>query len=245
MGCDVCHRAATQTRKLSRHPGHQGRRVGFASVGNWRQVGAVGLYEQPVQRHKTRHVAQILGIFEGQYPGKRDIKAHVQRRTRHLGGFGKAVKHPACAVRRAVFPSLAQQGQGIGRGTAGVDDQGLCQAPRGLDVHPEAVALPGHVGHTAPSKPVIVEPAFAHRHHPGQTPQAQQIIQAGLRHALVVGVNSHGCPKIIVLQGQFMNLGEFFQRGANAQGPVDLRLRHGQADGGHLLAQLRKAEVAV
>ena len=42
-----------------------------------------------------------------------------------------------------------------------------------------------------------------------------------------------------------MNLGEFFQRGANAQGPVDLRLRHGQADGGHLLAQLREAEVAV
>ena len=62
---NILHRATPDLRNLRRHQGYKRRVIGLSAMRNWRQLGAVGLDQKPVQRHPGGDVAQILGGFEG------------------------------------------------------------------------------------------------------------------------------------------------------------------------------------
>ena len=59
------------------------------------QVRAVGLDQQPVQRHLRRHVAQVLGVLVRQHAGERDVQAHRQARLGRGRVAGERVHHAA------------------------------------------------------------------------------------------------------------------------------------------------------
>ena len=229
--------------------GHIRRVVGLATVGHRGQVGAVGLDEHAVQRHKGHYVAQLLRALESDDARERDVVAPIQRGARHLHGLGKAVEHAARLVACAILALFPQDGQRVVGRTARVNDERLATGPRRTDVGAEAVALPLQVGNAAPAlavfHAVVVEAGLSNRHHAGQCGAVQQVLHAGFRHALVVGVHAHRAPEVVMGQGQGVHALELFHGGADAQGPGDLRLGHGLADGGQLADQFREVEVAV
>ena len=52
-------------------------------------------------------------------------------------------------------------------------------------------------------------------------------------------------PQIVVCQRQGMDVRKLFERRADAQGTVDLRIGHGREQAGQVLAEFREREVAV
>ena len=140
---------------------------------------------------------------------------------------------------------MAQHCQSVDSGAARVHDQRQLSGKGGLDVDGEALTLPRHVGHAAPTQTVVVQPGFANRHHARQCGSRHQVGQLGFAYAFVVGVHAHRAPEVLVYPGQLVHRLELFQRGADAQGAVHLSSRHFAADVGQARAQLGKAQVAV
>ncbi len=91
----------------------------------------------------------------------------------------------------------------------------------------------------------IVQAGFANAHHLGFGGQFEQTRQSGFSHAFVVGVYTHGAPKIVISGGQSMDLGKRLQGGGNDQGAIHLGLGHFSADLVHARSQLGEIDVAV
>ena len=227
------------------HMDHIGWIVGLAAVRDRCKIGAVSLDQHAIHRHKTGHFAQVGCVLEGQDAGKGDVKAQIQRRPGHLCGLRKTVENATGRAGRAIFALFLQDGQGVVGSAAGVDDQGLVELLAGPDMSAKALALPFHVGHGAYAQPVIVEAGFSDADHPRQAAAPDKIVQAGFGHVFIVRVHTHRGPEVVIGQGQAMYLVEFFQRGADAQGPADLRLGHGLTYARQILAQLGKTQMTV
>src|SRR5665647_3520173 len=103
-----------------------------------------------------------------------------------------------------------------------MNHQWQCQLPGGTDMGAKTLALPSHVGNTALAQTKVIKTGFPDPDHSWQAPQRQEVLQAGLLDALVVRMHPERGPKISVISGQTVNRGKFFERGANAQGPIHL-----------------------
>ena len=86
--------------------------------------------------------------------------------------------------------------------------------------------LPFHVGHRAALEAVVIQAGLANAHHFGKLGAVQQVLQGGFLNTLVVRVHANRGPEVVEPGGQGMNLRELFQRGADAQGAVNLCLCH-------------------
>ena len=86
-------------------------------------------------------------------------------------------------------------------GAAGVDDQRQRRCARRTDVDPEALALPGHVGHAARRRGGSSR-ARSRRSRPpaASAASAQQVVDVGLAHAFVVGMHAAAGPEVGVAQ---------------------------------------------
>ena len=155
------------------------------------------------------------------------------------------MKHAPRTARRAVFALLFQNGKGVCRGTAGVDDQGQLRLLCGLNVDAKTVALPFHIGHGAFTQTEVIQTRFTNAHHTRQLSAGQQIVQRRFLHAFVVGMNADSSPEIVKLRGEAVNFRKTLQRGADHQSACDLRLGHVFPDGVYVFNQLWKVEVAV
>ena len=87
---------------------HEGRLVALAAIGHRREIGSVGLYEQPVERQVAHDRAQIFGIAEGHDPGDRNVKPERDRSFGECPAAAEAMQDPG---RRPLFfkdlPDLA------------------------------------------------------------------------------------------------------------------------------------------
>jgi hypothetical protein len=83
--------------------------------------------------------------------------------------------------------------------------QGQLGLLRSLNMDPETVTLPSHVGHRALAKAVIVEASFPNSQDFGQCGTREQIIQRGFLRIFLIGVNTHRAPKIRMARGQGVN----------------------------------------
>jgi hypothetical protein len=119
---------------------HECRFVLLAALGYRRQIGRIGLHQQPVQGKFGDDGAQVRRILEGDDPGKRDVKADLQGGPRQLRAGGKAMDD---ARERALVVLLAQDGDDVLVGIAGMDDERQAGAPRRLDVSAETALLAG------------------------------------------------------------------------------------------------------
>ena len=126
-----------------------------------------------------------------------------------------------------------------------MDDQRQTGDATGFDVHAEAVALPRHVGDAAAVQTEVIQTGLTDRDHARVLCQGQQIGHIRLADAFVVGVDAGGGPKVVVSQGQRVDLVKLFQRGANAKCPINLRGTHVSADVGDAREQVGKGQVAV
>ena len=71
------------------------RLIVFATIGNRRQIGRIGLDEQSIERHAPRHFLDDLRILESDDTRQRNVETEFQRCFRHFPGFRKAVKDAA------------------------------------------------------------------------------------------------------------------------------------------------------
>ena len=140
---------------------------------------------------------------------------------------------------------LHQEGQGVLCSAAGVDDQRQSRLAGRPDVDTKALALPFHLVQRPVAQAVVIQPRLANRHHFRGARQGHQGVNIRLGDAFVVGMHAHRGPEVLVLRGQVEHLWGLFHRGADAQGPVHLRVRHRLADLGQLGAEFGESEVAV
>ena len=126
-----------------------------------------------------------------------------------------------------------------------MNDQGFGSLSGSTDMNPKALTLPGHIKHTAPVQAEVIQPGFTNTDHLGQCRTAQKIVQQGFAHPFVVRVNAGGAPKIIVSQGQRMNLVKLFERGADHHGTINAGVLHGHTDLRQIAFELRKIKMAM
>ena len=231
------------------HKRHVGRIIGLSTVRHGREVRAVRFDQQAIQRHKSRHIAQVLGVLEGHNARQRDVVTHVQTGAGHGLGLGKAVKNAAGLGAGIGLAAFAQDGQRVFRTAAGMDHQRLLRDLRGLDMDTKALALPFQIGNRASAlavfHAVVVQPRLANGHHARQRSALDQVLYRWLGHIFGVGMHTHGGPEVVMVQRQLVHIGKLFHGGADAQRARDLGSSHGLADLSEVGTQLWKIQMAV
>ena len=153
-------RHALDLRQHGRGLHHVGRLVALAAVLARRQIGRIRLHQQPVERHRLRHLAQRLGFLERHDAGEGDVEPQLQPGARQRRAAGEAVQDRG---KRAPRHLLAQDGGRIVVGVARVDDERQLRRPRRGDVAAEALRL----GLARAVVVEVVEPRLADGHHLG------------------------------------------------------------------------------
>src|SRR6185437_12651924 len=160
------------------------------------------------------------------------------RRLRDVPRLGEAV-HDAAHLLRAF---LAQDGDGVLRGGAGVDHERLAALARGADVGAEALALPLEVALHA----VVVEPGLADRDHLRVLRHADQLPDVGLPAiAALVGMHPGGAPDVRQRARHLEHGRKRLERGADGERVRDAASGHALDDGRKVRAQLGEVEVAM
>lgn len=91
--------------------------VGAPAQRLWRQIGRIGLDQEPVERHLLGDVAQGAGILEGHNPREGDIAAEREPSPRKLRPAGKAMQHEGKgALRGLLFEDARHVVIGVARG---------------------------------------------------------------------------------------------------------------------------------
>jgi hypothetical protein len=126
-----------------------------------------------------------------------------------------------------------------------MNDERFAGLARSPNMHPKTFTLPSHVSHSAIAQAEIVQPGFTDTNDLGPCGPKQKIIQARLCHAFIVWVNTDTAPKIVITDGQSMDVVKLFQRGANDERTIDLRCLHGFTDLRQLVLKLWINEVAM
>src|ERR1043165_6572743 len=98
-----------------------GRLIASPTKRHRRQIRAIGLDQQPLQRNAARDRAQILRLLKGHVARKRDHKAKLKQALGHLPRAAEAMHAPAL---RRTAPLRAQDIDGILIGLARMDDDG-------------------------------------------------------------------------------------------------------------------------
>src|SRR5579875_2256688 len=73
------------------------RLVALAPEGYWRQIGAIRLDEDTIQRRPRGHLGQFGVLGKGQRPGEREIHPQVERVARYRNIADEAMEHTAQA----------------------------------------------------------------------------------------------------------------------------------------------------
>ncbi|MNC43374.1 hypothetical protein D3C75_922310 [compost metagenome] len=158
----------THTSEKLSHIAHVLRQIGLATMGHRRQVGRIGFHQQPIGRHAPRHLAQRLGIAEGDDAGQGYVVAHAQGRAGHVPVLGETVQDSSLGQ-----VGLGQHRQGIGARLAGMHDHRLAGLPRRLEMQAESGLLQGcRFGLV-----VVVQAGLADGDHPRVVQFAQQPVE--------------------------------------------------------------------
>ena len=116
MACQLRHCFRRHVSQFGQQFGYKRnvrRIVGFSSVRNWCQIRTVSLNQKSIQRHPSRHIAQILGRFEGQNTRKRDVVTQIKRCFGHSLSLSKTVKYAPSTVGVPYFALFFQDSNGV------------------------------------------------------------------------------------------------------------------------------------
>ena len=196
---------------LGRGMGDEGGLVGLAALRHRREVGRVGLDQQPVERDVAHDGAQGLGRLEGDDARDRDVHAERQRPVRHLGARAEAMDQ---AGEGALGVFLLEDVAGLAVGVAGMDDQRQAGLARRRDMGAEALGLLGARAVLV----VEVEPGLADADDLGMARGLDQAVGRALPLLLgLVRMDADRAPDIAVALGDGAHLVELVEPGADGQ----------------------------
>ncbi|RMQ84193.1 hypothetical protein ALP97_05217 [Pseudomonas salomonii] len=229
-----------QHRQVIGHITHVFRQVRLAAMGNRRQVRRIGFHQQAVGRHLARHVAQGVGVAEGDDARQGDIEAQVQRGLGHVPVFGEAMQHAGLGQGR-----FAQQRKGVSAGASGVDDHRFAGLLGRLQVQAEGGLL--QLGGFR--LVVVIQAGFANRHHAWVVELAQEPIQGRRFTGLEVQrVNTDRAVDIGIAISQGFDVGGVVGAHADAQEvpyPTLACRFQGGIEGAAVLGKVEAIKVAV
>src|SRR5476649_2926650 len=191
--------------------GHVGGLIGLAALRDRREVGRIGLHQQPLERNVAHDGAQALGRLEGDDARDRDIQAERQRAPRHLGARTEAVDH---ARESALGILFLEHVAGLGVGIARMDDQRQAGLARRGDMDAEALGL--FVARTV--LVIEVEPGLADADHLGMARRLDQPFGGTLPLLLgLVRMDTNRAPDIAVTLGDRPHALELVEPRADGQ----------------------------
>ena len=216
-----------------------GRFVRLAAIGHRRQIGAVGLDQDAIERTGGKDGAQFMRFGECDDPRHRKIEAQIQRRAGQVCARGEAVHH---AGKRAVAMFLRQDRGHVCIGGTGMDDQGQAGLARGLDMQAQAALL----DRRAVGGIVIVKAGFADADEFGVLRQGDQFGHPGQR--LIGSVHRMGSRRPVdprMRLGDGPDLGRGFQPRADGDHPRNAGSSGAADDIAGLRCQIGKVEMAM
>ena len=213
--------------------------VALAAMGRRREVGTVGLHQDPVARRGGKDVAQLPALGERRDARHGKVETEVQRRPGQRGGGRETVHHAdigpgAIRVRQDLRHVLV--------GVARMDHQRQAGFLRGLDMDAEAAFL--NLG--AFGSVVIIEPGLADR---------DEFLVAGQRHQLLhrrhrlLGrahrMGARGIEHLVMRLGEGTHRRFVAQPGADRHHAMHARRAGAGEQVGNLPVEIREIEVAV
>jgi hypothetical protein len=112
---------------------HMGGLVALPAMRNRREIGAVGLDEQAVQRHEGRHLLELGGARKGHDSGQRQVVSGVQ----DAPGGGRVAGEAVEDHRDVPGLLLRENRERVVLGLARVDDDRQAALPRQRDLGAE------------------------------------------------------------------------------------------------------------
>jgi len=145
--------------------------IGFPAIGHRSQIGAIGLYQYPVEGSLSGYLLDRIGTFERHDAGERYGKSDIQGLSGDTPVFGKTMHDPA-RVRCTLF---TQNSHCVGSGVPGMDDERFGGVSCRVYMAAKSVPLPFEVSTT----PEIVQTGFADRDNLGILCMAAKFIDIG------------------------------------------------------------------
>ena len=213
--------------------------VAAATMGHRREIGRIGLHQQPVHRHVAGDGAHLLGVLERQDARKRDVEADLQRSL----GDGAARAEAVDDAGEGPLPRLlAKDAAGVLVRGPRVHDERQPGLPRrrdmlaktGLLLRPRAVVV------------VEIQPGFANPDHLRMLRHPNQVVGRHLRLlGDVVRMDPDRAPNRFMSLGQAADRIELGHPRADGLQGADPGLRRARKHAIEIVAEVGEVEMAV